>query len=354
MKRLHLITIVCALILSVWQVPGFANEAKIKAKELVILTWAEYIDPAVLTAFERKQGVKIRVVHFTGDDQRDELLVATDGAGYDLVVVNETQVPFYRDHGWLLPLTAREVPNLKYIEPTWLEKFAEAKDYAVPYFWGTTGIGYRRDLVAVAPRSWMDLLKPVEALRGRLAMPGSQGETLGIALKALGYSINSTDSHEVEQAISLLLEQKPFVRSEFPTVLNKNSELVKGDVSMSMTYSCDALTLRTYNDKIEYVVPSEGGLLWVDYFVVLAKSQQAKLGYAFLDFINEPARAAKLAEFNSCSTPNEGARKLLPAAYHADPIRSPSADTLANSELIVKLPARALRERNNQLARLRH
>lgn len=338
------------LLLPLLSAPSLAGD--VNKPELVILNWADYIDPDLISAFEKARHVKVRVINFEDDDNRDQLLLATGGAGYDIVVINETHIPLYFSHGWLGKIGAEDVPNLKHVDQTWLDKAKSAKGYAVPYFWGTLGIAYRSDLVKKAPEHWSDLFLPAPEMRGHIAMLSSQREILGMALKAAGHSVNSTEHGQIDEAMKILVAQKPFVRAYQQSLLNEKSELVTGEVSMRMMFNGDALLLRKFNANIEYVVPQEGAALWVDYMTVMANAPNRKLALQFLDFINEPANAARNAAFANFATPNASAAKLMPPEYHDNPGIYPNAKTLANSELFTSLPPRALSYRNTQFARL--
>jgi len=321
-------------------------------RELVLLNWSEYLDPELVEKFEQLHNVKVREVYFENDDLRDELLLDTDGMGYDLAVVNGIMVDTYRKRGWLAVATENKISNLKHVDEYWLKSFDGAEGYAVPYFWGTLGIAYRADLVQTPPGSWMDLYKPNEQLRGKIAMVESQRDALGMALKALGYSANSIDSRQIREAMELLLTQKPYVKSYSYLVLDENSALVSGDVVMAMIFSGDALMLKEHHDEIQYVVPREGGNIWVDYLVVLQGSKNKDLAYAFINFLNEPNHAAQLAEFVYYASPNKAAEKLLPADFLEDPVIYPSEEVLSRSEAYTPLPFRATKTRNTNFARL--
>jgi spermidine/putrescine transport system substrate-binding protein len=344
------VTCLAIFLLPLW--PALSSASDASKPELVILNWADYIDPDVLSAFEKKYQAKVRVINFEDDDNRDQLLLATEGAGSDLVLVNETHVGLYRSHGWLAKLDESQVPNLKHVDTTWLDKAKDAKGYAAPYFWGTLGIAYRRDLVKKVPEHWSDLFVPTADMRGHIAMLSSQREILGMALKAAGHSVNSTAHGEIDEAMKILVAQKPFVRAYQQSLLNEKSELVTGEVSMRMMFNGDALLLRKFNPNIEYVVPPEGAALWVDYMTVMANAPNPKLAYAFLDFINDPATAAKNAAFVNFASPNQAALKLMPPEYLNNPSIFPSAKTLGNSDLFAPLPPRALSYRNTQFAHL--
>jgi spermidine/putrescine transport system substrate-binding protein len=329
-----------------------AVSAQPSQEELVILNWSEYMDPALVEKFERQHQVKIRHVYYESDDTRDEMLLETDGEGYDLVLVNGSRVATYRQRGWLESATSQQVPNLQHIDPYWLRAFDGVEGYAVPYFWGTLGIAYRRDLLSQPPESWLDLFRPNEQVQGKLAMLESQRDAMGMALKALGYSANSTDSEEIREASELLLAQRPYVKTYTYLVLDEHSALVSGDIVMAMMFSGDALMLQEHHQDIRYRVPREGGNVWADYLVVLQGAKNKAMAYAFIDFLNQPVHAAQLAEFVYYATPNKAAERLLPEDFLNDPVIYPTEQVLSRSEAYKPLPPRVVKLRNTFFARL--
>jgi spermidine/putrescine transport system substrate-binding protein len=323
-------------------------------RELVFLNWSEYMDPALIQRFEQRYQVKVHEIYYESDDVRDEMLLETDGKGYDLVLVNDAMITTYLGRGWLQDLTIEQVPNLKYIDPHWLKVFDGVEGHAVPYFWGTLGIAYRADLLPKSPESWMDLFRPDPSAYGKIAMIETQRDAMGMALKALGFSANSTDRQEIRAASELLVAQKPYVKTYTYLVLDENSALINGDVVMAMMFNGDALVLQEQNDAIRYLVPKEGGNIWTDYLVVLRDARHKELAYAFIDFLNEPENAAQLARYVYYPTPNKAAEKLLPDDFLDDPVIYPDAAVLERSEAYRPLPPRVIKLRNSLFLRLTH
>ncbi|MGB5539142.1 MAG: spermidine/putrescine ABC transporter substrate-binding protein [Gammaproteobacteria bacterium] len=330
--------------------PGFsllhAADANSAKQELVFLNWSEYMDPALIKRFEELHHATVTEIYFESDDYRDNYMLETQGKGIDVIVVNGIQMRSYVEQGWLAPLSAKEVPNLEYIDKKWLTLFADAEGYAVPLFWGTSGIVYRKDLVGREIRGYRDLFNPDEAWRGKIVMVGSSRDVIGAALKALGYSLNSTSFEELEEAKQQLMKQKPFVKEYAYITLDETSSLVSGDAYISMIYSGDALMLQEHSDNIEYVVPEEGSELWIDHLVVSQASRKKNLAYQFVNFLNEPENAAQLAKFVYYATPNMAAEKLLPQEYLSDKIIYPPKEVLDKSEIYTQLPPRVTRIRN--------
>ncbi len=321
-------------------------------RTLVLLNWSEYLDPELVAKFEQEYNAKLKEVYFESDDLRDDMLLDNDGRGYDLVMASGPAIDAYQRRNWLAPLDLEQIPNFKHIDQHWVKAFPAAHSYAVPFFWGTTGIAYRSDLVSAPLTSWMDILQPDESLRGKIAMVESSRDLMTVALKALGYSANTADAGEIKAATKLLLAQKPYVKSYNYLALSEESALVSGDVVAALLFSGDALMVQEHNENIEYVLPKEGGNIWVDYLVVLQSSMNKDLAYAFINFINEPENAAQMAEYVYYATPNKAAEKLLPAEFLEDPVIYPAKEALSNSEFHNPLPPRATKKRNLAISKV--
>lgn len=314
--------------------------------ELTVLTWSDYIDPEVVADFEADTGIKLNFVHFETSEGRDDLLVASGGSGYDLIMTNDYAQQIYAQRGWLAPVTVSEVPNLRHIDPRWLQGGTGGTRYGVPYFWGTLGIAYRADLVTQPISRWMDLFDPSSELRGRIVMIKDTRDLIGMALRARGHSVNSTDPQALAEARELLLRQKPHVKAYSYVSMTEESALVTGEIWAAQIYNGDVLMLQEYHPDIRYVVPEEGSNLWVDNWAVAAQSKHKAAAFRFIDYINEPENAARIAEFVHYATPNRAAARLLPEDYHADPVINPPAEVLERSETYELLPPRTMRAWN--------
>lgn len=152
-------------------------------RELVFLNWSQYIDPALVAKFEASHNARVKMIYFEDEDARDQMLLQSDGEGYDVALLSGRQLANYRARGWLAPVDEGNVPNLKNIEPRWRTLFPAAQGFAAPYSWGTLGIAYRNDLVPGGLNSWKQFFEPGEALKHKIAMTGDPDDTIGMALK---------------------------------------------------------------------------------------------------------------------------------------------------------------------------
>ena len=317
----------------------------VKDTEIVLFTWADYLDSELASEFEAEFGVRVRQVHFENDEIRDGVMAQTGGAEFDILLLDNTSLEAYQKRGWIAPIDSAAIPNRRFVASRWERAYSHSAGYAVPYLWGTLGIAYRRDLIGRDLDSWMDLLRPRADLVGRILMSADSLDLIGVTLKALGHSMNNVDPDALAAARDLLLSQKPAVHRYGALAVNDHSELLSGDVVAAMTYNGDAASLMEENDAVVYVVPKEGGALWVDYLAIAAKSRRKELAAAFINYMNRPQVAARNAEALHYATPNAGAEALLPEAFRTDPLVYPDARTLSRCETYARLPPAALRKR---------
>jgi spermidine/putrescine transport system substrate-binding protein len=328
------------------------SATEVPTRKLVILTWSDYMEPELIKKFEAKYNAHVTEVYFESDDMRQDMLLETDTLGYDVVMVSGSSVEPYRKRGWLTPLNTKQIPNRKHIYPKWLTAYAGTEAYGVPFFWGTVGIAYRKDLVAKPITSWKDLYKPAEELQGKIVMIKDSRDVIGMALKALGYSANSADKNELDAAEELLLDQKSHVKSYSYVALNKESVLYTGEGVAAMAYNGDALALKELHPDIAFVVPTEGCALWVDYLTIMSASKNKLLAHKFINFLNDASNAKRLAEYVYYATPNKAAEKLLSAEFLNDAVIYPDTETLSRCEFYTPLPARAIKTRNTIFTRV--
>jgi len=328
--------------------------------DLRIYNWELFLDPKLVAEFSRRTGVKIRQSYFDSDRERDLRLTAGGTSDFDLVMVDAAQVEVYRKHGWAEPIGLRHVPALSNYDDRWRNLSTATATHAVPFAWGTFGIAYRADLVKQPPKSWMSLFRPAEPLCGKLLDVDDARELLAVALKANGHSANTADRAAYEQAEQLLRAQRrcvagyrnPGILAESEATSGRESDLISGRVWAAMAYSSDAAWIMARNPKVRFAVPREGGLIWIDYWVVLASSPHKSQAFAFLAFLSEPAIAARAAVYSKAISPSARARGLLPAADSQNAAVDLSAAELRASETVRNQPPFIVSLRNQIFERL--
>jgi len=344
--------IICFLILSIPFQAVADDEKSLERKTLVFLNWSEYMDPGLIKAFEKKYKANVKEVFFETDETKEEMLIDTNAKGFDVMLSSGSSIPTYIKRGWIDKISEKQIPNIKHVDTHWLNIRDGINGYAVPYVWGTLGIVYRKDMVPKEVTSWMDLFRPEESLKGKIVMINDSKDTLGMALKALGYSQNSETQAHYDEVRDLLHHQKPYVIEYSYVVLNEESSLAKGIAWMSMVYNGDGLVLQELHPQIAFTVPKEGTNLWVDYLMVMKHSAQKELAHQFINFFNEPENAAQLAEYLMFATPNKAALELLPSEHTGNKLIYPSSEILNKSEIYKKVSPRIKKRQHTIFAEI--
>lgn len=314
------------------------------AESLTLYTWTDYIDPALITRFEQQTGSQVILQHFEEADEREEVLAATSAQGFDLVCISENYLTRPGLQDWIEPLDRARLPNLRHVQYPMNAEIPLAPQFAVPYFWGTFGIAYRKDRVTDVPRSWADLYALTPRYAGKVSMYPTVRMLAGTALLATGADFNSSDPAAIARAGRLLLAQADHVWGYRGVDLSERNMLATGSVVIQPQFNGDALFLRRYQPAIEFIYPAEGANVFVDYFAIPRNSAHKALAYRFLDFLNQPEVALQNALYVQFATPNTSARQQAPADYRDNPLIFPPADVLARGHIIRPLAPDVLRQ----------
>ena len=172
---------------------------------LRLFTWQDYLAPDVVKAFEEKYHARIEMTRFENDTERDTRLSGAAAPDFDLVLAGHRSVVDYQVRGLLSPLDTAKVPNLKHISARWMDFLPAVRGYVAPYFWGSSGIAYRKDLVKEPVTSWMQLLQPSPGQQGHILVSRDPRELVSIALIALGYPLNTLEAEAYQKAEELLI-----------------------------------------------------------------------------------------------------------------------------------------------------
>jgi spermidine/putrescine transport system substrate-binding protein len=278
--------------------------------QLTISNWDQYMPENLIPDFERKTGIKVKVArHATNEDIMGKL-EAAQGGGYDLVFVSAPFAESLARRGWAAEIDQAAIPNLRNLYPEARElPYDPGNRSSVPYTWGTTGLCYRSDLVRGTPDSWEDLLRPADDIKGRVTMLGTDRWLLLPALKSLGYSANTTDEGELEEARDLLLETKKDLLAYDDTTFY--TKLVSGEASLVEAWDGWCNYGIADDRNIRFVVPREGSDLWVDTMVVLDRSENKDAAMQFIDFVLSPESGRGVVDLLSYKVPNEAAMRGL-------------------------------------------
>lgn len=284
-------------------------QANSGANTLNVYNWGEYIDPEVITMFEKETGIQVNYDEF---EMNEEMYpkIETGAIKYDVVCPSDYMVQRMIEADLLAEINFDNVPNIKNIGKDYLEssrQFDPENKYSVPYCWGTVGILYNKKMVDEPIDSWSVLFD--EKYKNNILMMNSVRDAMGISLKYLGYSLNSKDKEQIEEATDLLKRQKPLVQSY--VVDQVRDKMIGNNAAIGVIYSGEAIYTKRENSLLEYVVPKEGSNIWIDSWVIPKNSEHKENAEAFINFLCRPDIALLNFEYITYSTPNVVAQSMI-------------------------------------------
>ncbi len=306
------------------------------SSEIQLYTWVEYIDPELKDQFEADCGVKVTETNYDSN----ETLLATlqvGSGGYDVIVPSDYMVQIMIDEGMLEPLDFSLIPNYTNMGAAHVGQYFDPQQkFIVPYFWGTSGFAVDTDVIPDPQPTWKMVFQPSPEVCGKISMLDDQRETLGAALMYLGYPINDTDPAHLELAKNLLIEQSMCVKA-YDSQTNDDL-IIQGETAIAHIWTGDAILagLPDYGGRegIVYVIPQEGCTIWQDNMAIPKGAPNSYTAYIFINYLADAERAAQNAEFVGYGSPNEAAKKLLPADIVNDPGIYPPAEVFGHLQWI--------------------
>ena len=274
---------------------------------LHIFTWADYVKPELVQQFEQEHGCRVMIDTFDSNEAMYNKLKA-GATGYDLIVPSSYYVDIMFQQGMLQPIQHALIPNLKYIDQQYMRFATDAAcAHSVPYMMCNAGIAYRTDKVTNVTPTWAMFDRA--DLKGRMTLLKDMRETIGAALKFLGYSLNTTNDVELERAKDIVIRWKKNL-AKFESEQYKNG-IASGEFLLTHGYGGDILQVMNENTNVAYVLPAEGVSISCDHLVIPKDAGNVALAHAFINFIHEPKAAAANTAFIQYLCPNTGAYPLL-------------------------------------------
>lgn len=275
-RKLILVIAILSFILIV--ATGCSSE---KQQTLNILNYDIYMDKTLLNEFEIENNIKIK--YDTYSTPEEMYIKAKAGASnYDLIISSEYMIERMINEGMVNKLNFDNIPNYKYIDESFKNQpYDPNNEYAVPYFWGTLGILYNKTAVDVSSDSWSILWDANHDKR--IIMMDSQRDAFGAALKLLGYSMNTVNENELDEAKALLLEQRPLVMTYITD--GAPDLMINEEADMALVWSGEAVSAMAENENLDFVIPKEGSNIWIDAMFIPSNTENQELAEKFIDFL---------------------------------------------------------------------
>ena len=287
---------------------------------LRILNWSDYIDPETVDRFQQATGTPVDYVEeYNGNEEAfEELFEPTLGrgrsTGYDVIVPTYWAVARMLERGWLQQVPLERVPNHVNIEPAYLGMpWDRGARFHMPWQVGITGIAYNPALTGGRQiRTVAELFEPF--LRGRVGMVSEMRETVGLVMLTQGADPSRATREAAERALERLAAAKAdgqirrFTADEFVDALKSN------EFAACLAWSGDIIQLQRERPDIRFVIPTEGGIRWFDSMVIPDRSGGANAAADWMNFVYDPANAARITAAVQYISPVLGVREELQRA----------------------------------------
>ena len=283
------VTAVCAALVAVicvTQFGGAQNKRPFEGQTLRIYNWGEYVGEHIIQDFEKETGAKVMLENFDSNEQM--YIKVANKEAYDILVPSDYMIERLISEGYLQKLDKSKL--------TCMDKLNKAvkglpydpkNEYSVPYFWGTVGIVYDKtkvseeDLKKEGYNIFLD-----QKYKGDIYLYDSERDSFMMALKALGYSMNTSDQGEIDKAYQWLLKCVGTMKPEIVTdeIIDNMAQARK---ALGLIYSGDATYVMAENPKMGYYLPDSGTNQWSDAMVIPKNAKNVDLAYAFINYASD-------------------------------------------------------------------
>ena len=358
MKRILflLMALVMALTMTACQSAETDESGKAVEQVVNVFNWEDYIDPEVCNLFEQETGIKVNYMCFTTVEDMIVQVEANPGA-FDVCFPSDYIIERMINKGMLAEINFDNIPNAdQTLDHLLNPDYDPENKYSVPYMWGTVGVLYNVEMMnELVPEfdpenaSWSLLWD--ERLTGNVIMMDSIRDSMGVTLKYLGYSANSTSIPELFAARDKLIEQKKLGVVKAYQVDETKDKMAAGEAAMAVMWSGDAMyAIDKAGEDMElgYFVPVEGSNVWCDAAVIPVTAKNKENAEKFINFLCRPDVAAMNWNYIWYSTPNKGAIELIEAGdesleleayeYTQDTTLNPTDEILDKCEFFRDIP----------------
>ncbi|HJO95347.1 MAG TPA: spermidine/putrescine ABC transporter substrate-binding protein [Victivallales bacterium] len=276
-------------------------------RTLYIYNWSDYIAPDLLTKFQNKYNCNVVIDYFDSNEAM-YAKIEVSNSGYDIIFPSSYMADIMRRQHLIRKLDKSKIPNIKYVDRIYTDKTADPNmNYSVPYMISLSGIAYDKRVVKNIKPTWGVFGDKKYA--GRMTMFDDMREAIGAALKYLGYSYNSTNDAQLEQAKELMLKWKKNLAAY--QVDEAKTSLGAGILLVIQAYNGDIYQMLPDSPQLGFVYPEEGTSIGLDTMVIPSDSKNTDLAYKFINFMYEPKNSIDNMKYVFYLCPNRKAMKML-------------------------------------------
>jgi len=311
---------------------GSASPPPPQAETLVLLGMQDYFNLELLDLFQKETGVRIDYQLYEEPDEVEPRLRSQPGSA-DLIVIDSFNLQKLRQLRLLHDLDKSALPNLANADPRFLNLSCDpGNTVSVPYHWGTTLIAYRKDKLPEPARSWKLLWDP--ALKGQVMMLNDSFEPMAVAMLLNGTPTDTLEQAGYQQAAATLMEHLDTMEARYGDDGEIKTALAEGTVTAAMCYSGDAATVAAEDPNVDFFIPDEGAMMWVDCMAIARDTRDQVTAHKFINFFLRPEIAAANANAIQYASTNREAEPLVDDVLKNDPRIYPPEDLRAKLQLV--------------------
>lgn len=309
---------------------GLAEEEKV----LNLFTWELYVDDQTIADFESATGIKVNYATFDSNESMLAKLQLSGGGDYDVIIASDYAINIARKAELLQKLDKAIIDRYDSVDPLLLSPYFDPEnEYSVPYMSGTPLIVYNPDYVDIEITGYESLWD--ESLKDSVVVMDDARNIIGITLKTMGQSFNTTDDAILAQAAEKLAGLRANIRSFNSDT--PDADLISGECAVAYTYGQYAAYALMENPDLRVVYPEEGVGFGIDSLVIPATAKHPGNANLFINFLLQPEIAAQVALAQQFRTPVPAASEYLPQEYLTDPTIIVPEELLAEAEFIMDL-----------------
>ena len=327
MKKIISVLLAAVMTASVLVALSSCNDGR---EKIYVLSYGDYIGEGVIEAFEEAYPQYKVVYDDTAETPEAMYQKLSSNIPYDVLVCSDYIIEKMIKEELLNEIDTSKLENYKYISESLKGGLYDPENkYTVPYMWGTVGIVYNTKLVDEEVDSW-DILWDTK-YAGKIQVLDSLRDTMGMALIKCGYSLNSKNENEINEALQALLTQKQTMDPVIG-VDSLKAPMAAGQYALTVEYSGDALEMMDQNEDLAYVVPKDGSNIWVDAMIMPKTGKNSDGAYAYIDFICRTDIALMNTEYIMYSTPQTEVLEQIDEEIKENEVFNPPAEVVDRCE----------------------
>ncbi|RBP61481.1 spermidine/putrescine transport system substrate-binding protein [Brevibacterium sanguinis] len=324
-----------------------ALDGELESK-LNLYTWGDYDNPALIDAFKSQNDVLVQVDSYGSNEELIAKLATSRGtSGYDVVVPTGSNIPKMLKHNLLQELDFDLIPNFEHVDPNFTHQYFDPENkYSVCKAWGTTGYVYDTTKISRDMTSWQDFIDVAQdEAAGTTSLLEDPWEVAAIALAALGYSLNTEDEAELEEARTLILEK--IAPNTKAYIGNVATGMIQGSFTLLQAFNGDArqgMSEVASPENWKFVFPTPSANLWMDCWALATGAPHPDAAHAFINHMLSPNTAIDQLDYIGYPIGIKGLEELAAGADLSLPeLIFPTQEVLDRLEASKQTPADQIR-----------